>query len=385
MKTFSMKTLFAVMALSSFLLIGCSSQMTGDNMIQDEIDKRDAQIAELKGELEKTEANASRTAHDLENSQARNEDAERQIELLNARMQDEMGSGEAELLPPSASPGECFARVVVEPVYETRTERVLIKEASETIEIVPATYEWVENRVLIKEASERIETVPATFEWVEEQMLVKPATTVMNDVPATFETVNEQILVTPARTFWKKGRGLVERVDNNTGEIMCLVEEPAVYRNVSKRVLKTPATTKETTIDAEYETVRRQVVKTPATTRTIEIPAEYGTVKVRQLVRAESEKRTPVPAEYAEITKREMVTPSHMEWRQVLCETNITNAVVANVQQALADKGHSPGPIDGIYGTRTLNAVKAFQTAQNMPVGGLTYETLKALGVHAKK
>jgi outer membrane murein-binding lipoprotein Lpp len=353
MKTFSMKTLFAVMALSSFLLIGCSSQMTGDNMIQDEIDKRDAQIAELKGELEKTEANASRTAHDLENSQARNEDAERQIELLNARMQDEMGSGEAELLPPSASPGECFARVVVEPVYETRTERVLIKEASETIEIVPATYEWVENRVLIKEASERIETVPATFEWVEEQMLVKPATTVMNDVPATFETVNEQILVTPARTFWKKGRGLVERVDNNTGEIMCLVEEPAVYRNVSKRVLKTPATTKETTIDAEYETVRRQVVKTPA--------------------------------EYAEITKREMVTPSHMEWRQVLCETNITNAVVANVQQALADKGHSPGPIDGIYGTRTLNAVKAFQTAQNMPVGGLTYETLKALGVHAKK
>jgi hypothetical protein len=49
--------------------------------------------------------------------------------------------------------------------------------------------------------------------------------------------------VKPATMVWKKGRGPIQRVDDATGEIMCLVEEPAVYKDVTRTVVKTPATT----------------------------------------------------------------------------------------------------------------------------------------------
>jgi len=44
--------------------------------------------------------------------------------------------------------------------------------------------------------------------------------------------------------------------------------------------------------------------------------------------------------------------------------------VVREVQQGLADAGFSPGPIDGIFGSRTMSAVMAFQTARGLLVDG---------------
>jgi hypothetical protein len=37
-------------------------------------------------------------------------------------------------------------------------------------------------------------------------------------------------------TRWEKGRGLVEKVNNFTGEIMCLEEVPAEYQTVTKSI-----------------------------------------------------------------------------------------------------------------------------------------------------
>ena len=44
---------------------------------------------------------------------------------------------------PQVGSGECQALVVVPAKFEPRTEQVVIKEASETIELIPAEYEWV--------------------------------------------------------------------------------------------------------------------------------------------------------------------------------------------------------------------------------------------------
>ena len=55
---------------------------------------------------------------------------------------------------------------------------------------------------------------------------------------------------------------------------------------------------------------------------------------------------------------------------------------VRGVQQALKDKGHDPGPVDGVMGTRTKDAIKSFQTASNLqPTGNLNAETAEKLGV----
>ncbi len=321
-----------------------------------------------------------------------------------------------------AKVGNCYAEYHIPAKYKTETQQVLKSEASQKIEIIPAKYEWKEEKVLVKEASSKL-----------------------IEVPAVYETVTEQVLVKPATTEWKKGRGPVERLNNSTGEIMCLVEVPAVYKTVSKRVLKTPSTTKKVEIPAEYkvekvrklvnppqekkieipatyETVTKRIktadekvmwavrgskidgkatgatlclkeisavyksvkqkkVKTPATTKVVEIPAEYKVVKKRKLVTPATEKKIEIPAKTQVVSRKVKVTEENMQWRPVLCETNMSGTTITDIQNALKKAGHNPGPIDGVIGNQTMVAVEEFQRANGLPRGGLTLRTLEKLGV----
>lgn len=431
---------------------------------------------------------------------------------------------------PDAKPGQCYAKVMIPANYETKTEKVLVQEASEKIESIPAKYEWVEEKVLVKEASsklipvpavyetvsekievsprqtvwvntldkrgvpvsstlltaaktggvdvdgaiagmcfkeyfqptqfktetkdvlvseasENIKIIPAKYEMVEKKVLVKEAAKKIVEIPVSYETVTEKVLVEPAKTVWKKGNGLVEKVDNTTGEIMCLVEIPAVYKTITKKVVKSPATTKVVEIPAVYETVKmrklvspaketrtktpeayktvskqvkiadakfswyavhdtakpegkwtgnqiclkeipakfetfkKRVVKSPATIKKEEVPAVYDVIKVRKLVAAAQEKRTKIPEEFKMVTKRQKVGDERLEWRQVLCETNMTKEIVLQVQEALKKAGYDPGSVDGVVGGATLRAVDNFQRSKDLPRGGLTIRTLETLGV----
>ncbi|MCH9650299.1 MAG: peptidoglycan-binding protein [Deltaproteobacteria bacterium] len=298
--------------------------------------------------------------------------------LAPAQAQDAMGG---ELFPPNAKPGECYARVFVPPVYETDTKEVLLSEASEEVKLVPARYETAEERVLVEEASERWEVVPATYGWKTEEVMTKPASKRLQRVPAVYEKVSEQVVDTPAHTIWKKGRGLSETVDNATGEIMCLVEVPATYKTVTKTVLKAPARVEEVEIPAQYTTVKRRVMENPPSVRKVEIPAEYKTVKVTKLVAPPEASRTPVPARYQTVTSRRKVAGGEMAWRAVLCETNTTPQMVAKIQRALSSAGYDAGPADNVLGAQTASALRAFQLSKGLAHGGVTMETLSALGV----
>ncbi|MBX2838461.1 MAG: peptidoglycan-binding protein [Gammaproteobacteria bacterium] len=324
----------------------------------------------------------------------------------------------------SVSPGTCFREYYTQPEYKTETRRVMIKEGSEKIVITPAQYETVEERVIVKEASTRVV-----------------------DTPAVFRTETESVLVEPARSVWKKGRGPIERINNSTGEIMCLVEVPARYETITKTVLDKPASTKVVEIPAVYKTIKvnrlvkpaaetRQVVepefkdvtarikvadagffwlrkgekansnatysgrevclleraaetttikklmvKKPASTQATQIPAQYQTVKVQRLVSPASERRVSIPARTKTVTRQVQTEPSRLEWRKVLCETNMTPKIVTSIQRALKREGFDPGPIDGVVGQGTLDAIEEFQLKNSMDRGGLTYETLKALKV----
>jgi hypothetical protein len=431
---------------------------------------------------------------------------------------------------PAAKPGQCYAKVMVPAQYETKQEKVLVREAAEKIDTIPAKYEWVEENVtiapaqsklvpvpavyeevtekvevsprqlqwlssmdkkalpvsptllsaakaggvrideaepgmcfkeyyqaaqymtkmkevLVKEAAEQVETIPASYEVVEEKVLVKEASKKIIEVPATYETITEQVLVEPAKTVWKKGGGVIEKIDNTTGEVMCLVEVPAKYKTIEKQVVKTPATTREeeipavyktvkveklvtppqekripipaehqqvslrvkvsdatfswvatheetkpagaptgnqiclTEIPAKFETVKKRVVKTSATFAKEDVPAVLETVKVRKLLAKAEEKRSQIPAEFKLVTKRSKVSDERLEWRQVLCETNMTRDVIVRLQEALEKAGYKPGAADGVMGGATLRAVDAFQQDKGLPRGGLTILTLERLGV----
>lgn len=311
----------------------------------------------------------------------------------------------------------------------------------------PAQFKTETKKVLIKEASEKVETIPAEYETVEEQVLISEASTKIVEVPATYETVTEQVLVEPAKTVWKKGSGPIERIDNTTGEIMCLVEIPAKYKTIQKEVIKTPTTTKVVEVPAVYETVKVRKLVSPEKEKRTPVPAEYKEVKVRSKVSDASfawhashdetkpegaptgtqiclkeiparhetvtklvvktpagyqqekvaavtetvtvrklaakaeEKRSKIPAEYKTVAKRTKVSDERLEWRQVLCETNMTKDIVTRVQQALETAGYDVGGVDGIVGSATLRAVDAYQRSKGLPTGGLTIRTLESLGV----
>jgi len=324
----------------------------------------------------------------------------------------------------AATPGTCFHEHVIGPKYNTVPEKVLVKEASERIEVIPAQYETVEQKVLVKEASYKLVTVPETY-----------------------KTETEKILVEPATTVWKKGVRPVERVDNSTGEIVCLVNIPAKYKTVTHRVVDTPATTKRIEIPAQYKTIKvrklvaaaqekripipakystithtvldsdasfhwheihdksmskesrtrnqiclreipgkmgtytKQVVANAPSVKTIELPAKYTTLKIRKLVVEPSQKSISSPAQYQTVTKRVKVSEEHMEWVPILCEVNFNLDLISELQRKLQDAGYNPGSIDGVYGGATKAAVRAFQRKKGMPTGQLTIETLRALGV----
>ena len=339
-------------------------------------------------------------------------------------------------LTPPAVPGECFVRVQQPAVEETVAERVLVKAASSRVEVVAARYESASERLLVKPASKRLEVIPATFETVTERVQVKAAAIQLEVVPATFEAVTERlvvrpesrrleevpevvgteidrVLVKPASTVWKRSSELsaIERaargIAADADDVLCLVEVPAEYREVSRSVVKTPATvreivipaeysmltrtvqrtpasTLETEIPAEYADVAKTVVKTPARTREIEVPAEYSTVATQRLVVPATTRTIEVPAEYGTVTKTVLRSAEKPEWRQVICETHLTSVRLRAIQAAITRAGFNTGRVDGIVDNATMDAVRRFQRARNLPVDNDRYinvATVRALGL----
>ncbi|MBL1435817.1 MAG: peptidoglycan-binding protein [Rhodobacteraceae bacterium] len=325
-----------------------------------------------------------------------------------------------------AESGMCFHEHYHQPQFTTTEEQVLLSEASEEITSLEAEYETVTKKILTKEASTKLIEIPAEYDFISEQVIDKPA-----------------------HQIWKKGNGPIQKLDDATGEIMCLVDVPATYKTVTNRVMKSPAaTTKEiedpaeyktvhikelirkptvrtTSIPAKYgtvtkevllkngeyvwheihdlsdskqthtgnkicliekpakyETVRTKVVVIPATHQKIDIPAKYETVSVQKLVKEAREVKTELPAQFKTITHQQLVKEGYMEWRSILCETNMTQGRISKIQTALAGKGYYSGKIDGVVGTGAMSAVNAFQRDNQLPIDKyLNIETIKELNI----
>ncbi len=57
-------------------------------------------------------------------------------------------------------------------------------------------------------------------------------------------------------------------------------------------------------------------------------------------------------------------------------------AIIRGIQQGLVNAGFNPGPVDGMSGAKTQDAMESFQRQNNLAVGKITKETLRALGVN---
>jgi len=84
---------------------------------------------------------------------------------------------------------------------------------------------------------------------------------------------------------------------------------------------------------------RLAVLSAPPSVQKVEVPAEYKKVKVRKLVAPAQEKRIAVPEEKQTVSKRVKLSDEKLEWRQVLCETNMSRDLITRVQRS----GNSAG------------------------------------------
>ncbi|RUM63997.1 MAG: hypothetical protein DSZ05_08020 [Sulfurospirillum sp.] len=294
------KSSIVLAAVAALALSGCAEKKVCNTPVAKiaKVDNRDAEIKSLQAELAEARAKSAKVVTVTKTVQGPNE-----------------------LYPPNPEPGKCYARVLTPAKYQIKTEKVLVREPGEKVVVIPAKYGWKTQKVLVKEASEKIVSVPPVYKTVTEKILVKPASEKLVTVPAVYKTVTEKILVKPAMTTWKKGRGLTEKLDGNTGEIMCLVETPPVYKTITKKVLVKPATTKSIPVPAVYKTITKRVVARPASTKTIPIPAVYKTIRVKTIVQPAQTKTIPVPPVYKTVTKKIKVADPVLKWKVVRCRT----------------------------------------------------------------
>jgi Putative peptidoglycan binding domain len=304
------------------------------------------------------------------------------------------GQGAADY-PPNSDAGSCFARVLIPETTEIATEQVIDRAEATEIKVAPATYQTVTEQILIKEETVRYNVIPAKYETVTEQVIETPERTETVVIPAEYESYSEQVLVRPAYTTWKPGAGLFGRGAAGTGttvgspdgtngvatgELLCRVEVPAQYDNVTRTRIKTPERTDTKVIPASFRTVTKEVIAQPPQVVEEKIPAVYDTVTVQKLVSPAREETIVIPATYKTIEKRVVTGGGGLEWREVLCDTNASSTKIAEIQRALTAKGYN-APSDGTFGPATLQAMEAYQRATGQPIGYLTVGTVQSLGV----
>ncbi len=323
-----------------------------------------------------------------------------------------------------ATPGSCYKEYFTPEKFKTVTEEIVLQKESEKTEIIPAKYEMAEKTIEVSPAAKKTVEVPATYEFVEEKILVEKEKTVWKKgknpaqkldgatgdimclvkVPAKYRTIKKRVVKTPATTkvievpavtktikvkklvsepqikkitipavkssvekkvlesksdfVWHKVGESVEKGWHYTGHQICLVEKPALIKKITKTVLDTPATTREIAIESIFKDV-----------------------KVKKLVEEAREIKTPIDAEYKMVKKRKKVSDAKQAWERILCQTNMNKNVILKIQNALKAKEYNPGKIDGVLGRDTRVALDKYQRDNTLATGGITYETLNALGI----
>lgn len=254
--------------------------------------------------------------------------------------------------------------VTVPAKYETRSYQKLAAPATTEVVVVPAKYETRSYQKLVAPASTTSVKVPAKYGKRTYQKLVAPATTEVVEIPAKYES----------RTYKKYSNSSVNSTD-----------VAAQYTTKSYEKLVSDATTTSTDVAAQYTTrTYEKLVADASASLSASGENSYETRTMKKLVTPASTRTIEVPAEFTTVTKRRLVKAGGFsEWREIVCEADVTTELIRKVQQALIDRGYNVGPagVDNVFGADTKSALVKYQKDKGLPIGTLNFETLKSLGI----
>ncbi len=333
-------------------------------------------------------------------------------------------------------------RVLVRaPQYRWVSKRVLVRKATYQNHVIPAQYRTQTKRVMVKPAYNtwrkghgaitRIDnmtgqimcrvTVPATYKTVSQRVLVKKAQTVRKLIPAVYKTVRQKQRVSgalyktinrPARYTTQNYRVKVAGARYVWRPILCKTNAPKNYRHTA--VKHKPVVRAKTTYKTQYRTnqgiTHQQYLKVmnapmPRKSKAKAVPKKRVSKKIT------SKKIAPKKVNTAPMTKAVTVTKSAVKKADTTTKsttkkvdtttksavtkapvkikgvsekpskTAIKKNIVYGIQAALKSKGYNPGKLDGKMGPSTAAALKAFQSSRGLPVGVLSKDTFRALGL----
>ena len=288
-------------------------------------------------------------------------------------------------MPVQARPGQCFARMLVPATYRNEAMSVVTREAYEQVQVAEPVFRSETQTVVTGDEYKRYVVTEPTFRTENQTIVTRPAYERLVATPAVFGARSETVVIREPRLVWRSGanHSSVRRMDPNTGEIFCLVEEAAVTQTVTRHVQTAPAQIQRQVVPAQTQTLQRRVLVTPASVREVLVPATTQSVSVQTLVSPASERRVSVPEQRGTINRQVLETGERYEWVPVVCENTPAGAVsVSAAQRALGQRGYYRGPVAGVVGPMTTDALRRFQRDNQMPGNGaLTIETARKLGL----
>jgi hypothetical protein len=310
--------------------------------------------------------------------------------------------------PADARAGECFARVYIPPQYSTTPRRVIVEDGGERLQVTAPEFASGQQPVIVEESGRAIEVrgaglgteatrsgvrIMPSYRTERDVVTVREPTERLDLIPPQYDIVTETVELRPAQQVWKPltseiyglavrdaSGEIVTRLDGQTGEVLCLVEEPAEFATVERRVLRRPGSTRSVAMPGEYAEVERRVPN-ELSVREVETAAQVGFVPQERLVRPAQARRVDVPPQYAEIPVQQLEVEAQVGYVPVLCEVNFNSDRILELQDSLRALGIYAGPLDGLFSLETQQAVLRYQQDNGLPYGALTLETLDALGV----
>ncbi|WP_421762968.1 OmpA family protein [Ekhidna sp.] len=225
-------------------------------------------------------------------------------------------------LPENPEPGKCYAKCVAPDEYKEETERVMLKPAYTTLEVIPAEYKEVTETVVIKPETKKYILEPAEYKTVYDTIWIKDPYNKLSVVPEEFSNDVQTVEIKSKTGRWVAGEKDPDcpSIDPDDCRVLHFVEIPAVTRDVSIKKKVKDQTTSSKKVEGKYQVVAREEIVKEPTYRTEVIPAETKEIVKTVLVKDETTREVTVDAIYTDVTKRVLVKQGGLTvWREVPC------------------------------------------------------------------
>src|SRR6185369_16926663 len=101
-----------------------------------------------------------------------------------------------------ARPGECYARLLLAPKFESFTDHVMVADAHTETRTVPEVVQMVDKDVMVAPEHVVHKTVAEVSHTEMQTVVVSPATYREETIPAQYETRVEHVMVAPEHQEW---------------------------------------------------------------------------------------------------------------------------------------------------------------------------------------